>query len=98
MSSWENCLDHHKKETPGGQGLGVTPLAGWLTIGVFVILVTSPSIKRRYFDAPMLEGGLVKHLFGFVVAVALAVGAAGLVVSDSSDAASTMPNYWGLAY
>jgi hypothetical protein len=40
----------------------------------------------------------VKHLFGFVVALALAVGAAGLVVSDSSDAASTLPNYWGLAY
>jgi hypothetical protein len=39
----------------------------------------------------------VKHLLGFVVAVALAVGGASLVVSNSSDAAPTLPNYWGLA-
>ena len=44
------------------------------------------------------EEARVKHLFGFVVAVALAVGGASLVVSNSSDAAPTLPNYWGLAY
>jgi di/tricarboxylate transporter len=40
----------------------------------------------------------MKHLFGFVLAVALAVGAASLVVSNTSNAAPTLPNYWGLAY
>jgi hypothetical protein len=63
-----------------------------------VILVTAPSSKFLFMNSAKHWEGVMKNLFGLLLAVALAAGAAILVTPHPSAATPILADYSGASY